>query len=230
VSRAVQSEPWAFGFFAGILVLLTAAIAIESGCYMPSPRWPVEQEQLAVEVNAFCVSSDPFGPTSTHVSMLKGSGAILSARRILTVQHVVNCDYLFDGHVEQAGGKRTRVRVVWQSKDLDLAVLEPVGADTFTDVDVPTVAKPVIGMHICAQTSVPLRWRVCGKVDLLDDLGTNSDVHFTGDDETDKVEHGNSGSPMYDDYGHLVCAVTRLSSKGGGWCTSVQPHRELLDR
>lgn len=227
VAKARETDPWAFGALAGLAVLLLAALALGTGCYLPSQRFPVDQASTAVKVDAFCLTSNPWGTHAVHLNMGFGSGAVLDSGHVVTAAHVPHCEYLTDLVVEMADGRMVRSRVAAESAEFDVAVLEPVGGDQYSEVDRPVLARVEMGMRVCAVHSSPSRGETCGFVDKIEGRGMDSTVHFKGD-SGDDIEHGNSGAPVYDDQGHLVCLVTRLSSMGGGWCTSLFEHKRLL--
>ena len=234
INRNQGTEPAAAGLLAGLMVLLFAAVAIGcgNGC-VPYSRLPgtvrthLQQLDTVVKVESLCITDDPF----TNGGVFKasggtGSGVILDARHVLTAAHVVDCSYLPDVHVITASGKRMRAVVTRENDQTDLALLELASADTFGDIAPPVIGpRPIVGDSICKLQAVPTRGGDCGPVtDLTAEPG--NDVQHGA-----RVEHGNSGGPVYDAEGRLVGITTQMllpDGAGGRFTSLIDRGQEML--
>lgn len=202
----VQNHPSAYGFLAGLLVLLLAALANASCCgtraitpfeeydnTLPR-RTPVQQYNAAVSVHTECGS---------------GSGVLISPTVVLTAHHVVSC------------GGRATLYIAVRTFDFKARVAIVELADEARDLVRLRLASPVdnvppvhirlamTGEKICAATAVPERAQRCGEAG-----GFSKTKREQGDLETDApVWYGNSGSGVYSSDGALVGLAVRLS-----WC------------
>jgi S1-C subfamily serine protease len=193
------------------------ALSLTLACALPQRqhgRTVAQQYSNAVQIAVAC-GEDLFG----------GSGVIVGPRTILTAYHVVACNnplvaVLAPGVKEQP----KTVKVLSYSESEDLALLElSSDAESFTNyLPVSYGPLPKLGDRVCGAHGVPKIGRVCGEVQPYADKP--GDIVFTG-----IVDHGNSGSGLYDSHGRLVGIITHLytCSNGqvcGGKATSLDGH------
>jgi len=228
-----QTEPFACGLFAGLLVLLIGLIA-NAGCYRDSKLDTVEAGpdftaywDAAVQITVHCVG--PNGEVAWY-----GSGVIISETSLLTAGHVAEqedpsdvCSFA----VETATGATYLVypMTVLASDAVDLARMEIISfTQKFYAPPVRFGAVPQMGDEVCTSVGYPRREQRCGLVMHPDDPPGDIRMDLT-------VEPGNSGSGLYDMSGYLVGIVVHTYPNRGngqyvsGGATSLAGHlQELL--
>ena len=202
--RSSETDPWAFGFLAGAIVLLIGLVAAGTGCahlFAPgSPRAVSVQESAAVRIDVFCFGSDPFSGNFT-ARMSGGSGVVVNPRTIFTAHHVVNCELTGLIRATTASGRRVHLHVDRTWPDDDVARLVVSGQDQLPVHSVLRGSTPDANDPVCSAVGAPFRGRFCGAFDR--DVGTRAgNLRFNG-----LVWKGNSGSGLYDDCGRLVGIV-----------------------
>lgn len=221
----VQNTPGSFGFLAGLLVLLLAAVANASCAHSSklTSRDVADRYIEAVEIGAMCVRADGM------IVGWNGSGVIVSRTRVLTAAHVADSRGMFCAFsAKTIDGKERMIQTDVSLPDLDLAAM------TIFDDEVPFDfsplaygAKPLLGDNVCAAVANPWRGHKCGEVQ--PDASTPGDIKFLI-----VVEPGNSGSGVYNDAGELVGIVTHRFFCGGsnqtcgGKAASLEGHVDVL--
>jgi S1-C subfamily serine protease len=195
----MRNEPTAYGFLAGMIVLLLGLVVANCSCYAGMrTRVRITQEySSAVEITVTCFNAD--ASTTTWF----GSGVIVDAAHVLTAGHVADArDAMCSYTVEAEDGKQRSMYVKTLLKDVDLARLElSISQEPFAAPPVRFGPKPLIGTQVCTATAHPHRMRKCGEVQPY--KWTPGDLVMTM-----VVEPGNSGSGLYDEEGQLVGIVT----------------------
>lgn len=136
-----------------------------------------------------------------------GSGVVVGPRHVLTALHVVDCPLIPTVRVHTHWGEDRVMRVSWEDRDRDLALLELVSASDF-ELDVaPPVVSPARtwGDAVTLVTTYPREFVRQGAV-----CATNLDRRaFEGADLCISADAtpGNSGSGVYDGLGRLVGIV-----------------------
>lgn len=198
-------------------LLLVACVHVQR--VPPKARDWRAQYAAAVSVESVCVSGDPFHDGGTiKVHAHAGSGVIV---HVLTALHVVECPYIANVVVVQADGKRLRMMVERERRDLDVARLVLASADSFAVLP-PVIAAPHISDAMCSAAVEPAREWSCGAVESLD--AVPGDIRTTG-----RTVRGNSGSGLYNSDGALVdIVVAKPRDSDGTYATSLWMHREVL--
>ena len=224
----IENKPSAYGFLAGLLVLLLAAFA-NASCAHASPltsRGLTARYAEAVEISAVCVREDG------AIGGWSGSGVIVSRTRILTAAHVAGSRGAFCVFsTKTIDGTERMVQPAVVLPDLDIASMTILDGETPFDFSpLAYGARPSLGDTVCAATAVPWRGHKCGEVQ--PDSSTPGDIKFFV-----VVEPGNSGSGLYNAAGELVGIVTHRFFCGGsnqtcgGKAASLAGHvDELLER
>jgi trypsin-like peptidase len=179
------------------------ALAVLVGCAPMATRTPLrdlsvaQQERQAVWIDVSCHSTDESWPSWA-------SGGIVSDRHVLTAKHVIDwCHGAVPEIWATVSGDRQRYRMAW-FRDLsgDQVLLERADAGRWSWAQRPRPAQVVIGDEICAETAAPLRRRKCGIV--AERYVRETDHHGTWTRYEYDTTPGNSGSLIYDRWGHLV--------------------------
>lgn len=225
----VENTPGAYGFLAGLLVLLLGMFANTSCAHTSklTSRGLTARYIDAVEIEAVCVKG------STAEGMLvgwHGSGVVVSRTRVLTANHVANMrDMTCVFQTKTIDGRTRMMQPLAAMPSLDLASLELVDGEKPFDASPVAYGKvPEVGDRVCAATGNPWRGHKCGEVQLPGNLP--GDVQFLI-----IVEPGNSGSGVYNDAGELIGIVThkftcsQSTQTCGGKAASLAGHvAELL--
>lgn len=199
-----RNDPWAYGFLAGLLVLLLAAFAnacvpsVDTRDEVLQPTRTVDQRmESAVAIYTECGS---------------GSGVLVDGLNVYTAFHVINCGDIDNGEIQPA-----KVIVIRTFHKLTRVVLD-VAADPGRDLarlrldeSVPDVVpvrvrRAVLEEDLCAYAAVPERAARCGSVDGFETPRRFGDVSV----RDANWWYGNSGSGVYGTDGTLIGIVTRL--------------------
>jgi len=224
----IQNTPSSYGLLAGLLVFLLGLLA-NASCAC-TPRLALAQlhdeYDAAVKIEAHCVVEKD-GVFS--MSGWYGSGVVVDQRHVLTAGHVATADeHEICSFVatDSAGTKRIIAPLVIDAK-LDLASMRlQDDQPDFAPTHVHFGIKPLRGSIVCASPAFPRSAHKCGEVQPY--------VEAPGDIVMGIiVEPGNSGSALYDEYGHLVGIVTHLLyCQNHQWCAgkaaSLQDHVKAL--
>ncbi len=168
-----------------IVIAATLSSCITDPHVEPPPAWTLQQQHDAT------VEIQPCG----------GSGALIGDRIVLTASHVA-CS---GATVTTADGVTLPTSLLWRDDDHDLALLTVPAAPSEAR-DHATVDETIAGDVVCAEVALPTRYRACGRVTDVRSIGT---PHGAVDLQISiGAVPGNSGSALYDDYGHLVGVVT----------------------
>lgn len=229
----IETKPSVCGFLAAIYFLFAVALCLSASCAYTirtpaTARHLKDQGAHTVKVEVFCIDKDPFIIGSVHMSGGHGSGVVIDNRHVLTAGHVIACQYLSDVHVVFENGKRYRVVVEKEWKTHDVARLELASADSFNPADSPQIAQiPLAGETLCSSTGYPERGGNCGPVTStgLDHCGNGwcYDTRFEA-----RSAPGNSGSPVYDEFGALVAILTGGSPSGFTVASSLWAIRDEI--
>lgn len=224
-NHGIENEPAAYGLLAGLAVLWIAMLAIAQGGCAHSHHLSLGEVQkrydAAVELTVSC-AADALGQSRGGF----GSGVIVSRDRLLTAAHMVGegCTYV----AEDARGELYLVRPLVVLEAFDLASMEIISPIAYFDFRGVTFGpRPRLGSTACAATAHPSRRHKCSEV--YPPRDTPGDIVLGA-----IVEHGNSGSGLYDDNGALVGIVVHLTTCAngqicGGHASSLEKHiKELL--
>jgi S1-C subfamily serine protease len=202
----VQNEPGAYGLLAGLLVLLLAAVATQTGCARPhlaqftTASQQYDREDATVKIETECG---------------QGSGVLINTRTVLTAHHVLDCDKS-DGKVQLV----VRVTIVTRLGTRINASFDALDAErdlARLRLETPVTGAPTLRMRParlgeieCATFATPIRTSKCGVFE------SRSNERYRGDIVLKhmSVWFGNSGSPVWDASNNLVGIVVRLS-----WCS-----------
>lgn len=195
----------------------------------PESRSQQAQKLTAVKIGTICVHKiDPDNDNNRDIySTWIGSGVIVDDYHVLTVNHVTDCS---DGatlgglYIRLYDGRVVGMKIAKSDKVADLALLERVNGDKIGIHVTPPVINMVTKHDIvCATTSFPDKAWSCGTV---------KDVTQDTVEISQNVEHGNSGSPMYNIQGNLVGIVTTLytcdNEPCGGAAVSLWDHVDMM--
>lgn len=228
----IENTPGAYGWLAGLLVLLLAAVA-NASCTHASPlmsRSLADRYVEAVEISAMCVQDD--GNGGGAIVGWGGSGVIVSRTRILTAAHVAATHGMFCVFsATTIDGKERMIQPAVVLPDFDLASMTILDdEEPFDFSPLAYGVKPTLGDTVCAAVAVPWRGHKCGEVQ--PDSTPPGDIKFFV-----VVEPGNSGSGLYNARGELVGIVThrffcnQSKQTCGGKAASLDGHvDELLGR
>lgn len=221
-----RNEPFAYGLFAGLLVLLLGVIVNSMACcYSKDVRHArvLQQYEASVEITVTCLKPD------MNVVGWFGSGVIIDNERVLTAGHVANAEGAMCSYqVETWRGEKRFMFVEKIDKATDLAVMRlSVAQEPLPNPHVRFGVEPRIGDIVCSAPSHPLHMRKCGEVQPY--TSVPGDIHFGA-----IVEPGNSGAGLYNEDGDLVGITVMLRRCANGqWCsglaTSLATHlKDLL--
>jgi S1-C subfamily serine protease len=220
----IENKPSAWGWLAGLLVLLLG-LAANASCAHTSvltSRGVVSRYVEAVEIEAMCIQG-----TTTEGALVgwHGSGVIVSSTRVLTANHVVAtrgmmCVFQVTSY---DGAERLAMPAV-VLPDFDLASLKLIENEKpFVPSPVGYGRVPDVGDTVCAATGNPWRGHKCAEVQPHGNLPGDIQMLII-------VEPGNSGSGLYNTDGELVGIVTHRFSCGqsnqtcGGKAASLEGH------
>ncbi len=180
-----------------LLVVLTGAVCCAT-VSIPDPRSPRDQYAAGVSITTSC----------DGVPKHTGTGSLVSDDRVLTALHVVHCDEGELSIVIDAGDGPVEAKLEIVMPMHDLARLRVTGNldKWFTPVQVGS--PPPIGAKVCWAAVVPRPTYRCGT---SQGLRAGTYIWIDG-----MVEHGNSGSPLYDASGKLVGVVQGAVACEGG--------------
>lgn len=220
----IENDPKAYGFLAGLLVLLLVTVA-NAGCVPVSAgRKPSIALEQAVKVTATCLDRVGNG------AVFFGSGVIVDKNTVLTAGHVA-ADPEGYACIRTVTMMNDHVYVVMPGKimrDRDLATLKLLFQDFDPTYPVIYGPPPAFGDRVCAMVSYPYWLYRCGEAQTFAEPPGDR-VH------TITVEPGNSGSGVYDSHGRLVGIIThRWSCFNGQLCggkfSTLEGHVEELLR
>ncbi len=193
------------------VIALTAAAC--GACAPPgyySSRAASAQHESSVVVLLACVAHTADG---VDVRMYHGSGTIVGAHEVITANHMTSCPT----QAGDADAPNALMAVSVDGEDRHAAtpdVLLPSSDVARLHVDDPLddgtnpVAigpMPLVGDVVCEAAATPDWTRRCGIVQPTAKEGRDGDIRVDF-----KVEHGNSGSGLYDSEGRLVGVVVML--------------------
>lgn len=214
------------------LVLCLAAIVVlacNPGCaFLTHARGPVEQYNSAVVIKVGCafeMPDNPLMPKTTIVAEGTGSGVVVGPHRVLSALHVSGCETDWPNPLDlskpiKLHGTLMYMRVVTGDKN-DPKEHHAEVVQRFPKRDIMTLhteddlgaymspiaigVDPEVGDTVCEASGSPTWTYRCGIVQPNLAAGRDGDIRFAF-----KVEHGNSGSGLYDAHGHLVGIVVML--------------------
>lgn len=210
-THRIQTKPGAYGFLAGLLVMLLGLVVNASCTHAADAR----------EVEVVTPMRTPAQRTESAVTIYttcgRGSGVLIDGRHVLTAQHVVNCEVWPKVEISEAivvqtvDGEAYVAQVEVDDGSRDLARLK-------LDMDIPDVAPVRFGFLekddvACAYTMVPERAVRCG---VVGSAGGKPRSHGDIKMRSGNFWFGNSGSGVYDDDGRLVGILVRLQ-----WCSDA---------
>lgn len=184
--------------------LVIAALALLTACsscaHFGSRRSAIQQHNAVVLIKTTCPDGN-----SHH-----GSGVLVSEDRVLTANHVAQCDmipgfglYADPTHLEVflSDDARSSATVELTIPGADVARLKLAKAipEYFSGVEIG--APPVVGDRICEVSAVPRILYRCGEAQ----QAASGRIAFGF-----MTEFGNSGSGVYNTKGQLVGIVTNL--------------------
>ncbi len=176
------------------------------GCFSSArPGRSLEAEySSAVAIKKTCIDTQ-----TGRLSGSYGSGVIVTDHMILTAAHVVNPHGMFctfEG-LDATGSTFTlHPAVVDYTADIAQMVTTKY---KFRYRPVSIGPVPELGAHVCVVTGFPNNYRRCGNIQPLGKVDPNLEIDMI-------VEHGNSGSGIYDDHGRLVGIAVALINCGNG--------------
>lgn len=159
-----------------------------------------------------------------------GSGVVVSANQVLTAAHVVTaqCERTVV-YASQPDNIGRRMRIELISLTADVARLRIADDGEFADLTPSRIAPPTHGEFVCISTGVPRRDIHCGALEERFDKRMSGDLSISI-----PVEHGNSGSGLYDRRGRLLGIVTEQRRNAndqsvGGLATAIAGREWLLN-
>ncbi len=185
------------------VILAIGLITSHCSCNRPPTNTPVglktrsikQQHEAAVVIEVLCKT-----PTGLKFGFI-GSGVIASPTQVLTAGHVIddpNCIY----SALDVRKKHHPLTVEVLQKDLDVArLVSTVPFETYTPIEISGPPEP--GERLCVVTWYPQPSRFCGDYYALSSNGGEANLMWDG-----RVYPGNSGSAIYDDWGHLIGITT----------------------
>jgi S1-C subfamily serine protease len=218
----IETKPWAAGLLAALLYLVAATVVLSVGCVplRQVPRTTRGQYEAAVRIDVVCI-------TEKGGYMAGGSGVIVDSRHVLTAAHVAADDGFCAFDVTAFDGSRRSMYVKTRLPGVDLASLEiSTGVEPFTLPDMAFGPRPDIGERVCAATALPRFSHKCGEVEPYEKPPGDISLMMI-------VDHGNSGSGLYDERGQLIGIVIALvQCSNGQYCegraASLEGHIEDL--
>lgn len=208
--RSVLAFAVLMAVFWGGVILLGMCSSCAPRMASASPRSIDEQAELTVKVEGPCGD---------------GSGVIVAPDRILTAKHLTEC-------VVGAGpggpiviSQPSTIYTITLADggtryaSLDVAIAEDIARLKLTEGTMPgrppRVGRGTVGDRVCAVTGHPARGRTCGTLTEIKPGSPVGGLEFTAG-----VRPGNSGSPLYDDWGRLLGIVVwcKLDRPGGSAC------------
>lgn len=133
------------------------------------------------------------------------SGVLVSDHQVVTAAHCADEDAII--MAERSDGTRAFFSVEVIVPGLDMVRLETIPG-TFGDPPARVnVVAPELGQRVCIAAAVPRHDHKCGEVQRVVSGGFYHSAI---------TEHGNSGSAIYDDLGHLVGIVSTLYTAANG--------------
>jgi hypothetical protein len=198
-----KHERWRFALVVTVLALIAAFCA---GCiHFANTRTPTEQHNMDVIIEQGCMGEID---GQAFITGGKGSGVIVGRHHVLTAMHMAECqlgqlEYL---NINTGDGREHRAEVEFTLPDRDVMRLRT--ADDLTDkyfVPIEIGPKPDIGATVCEASATPVWTYRCGVAEPIAFGGRNGDIRVDF-----KVEHGNSGSGLYDAQGRLVGIIVML--------------------
>lgn len=192
------------GLYIGVAITLIGLIS-QCSCSRPptNPNPPAklktrsikEQHEAAVVIEVLCKT-----PTGLKFGYI-GSGVITGPTQVLTAGHVIDdpdCIY----SAQDANKKHHPLTLEIWKKDLDVARLgSSVPFEPYSPIEISD--PPEVGARLCVVTWYPQPSRFCGDYYALSTNGGVANLMWDG-----RVFGGNSGSAIYDDWGHLVGITT----------------------
>ncbi len=182
-----------------MLTMCGSCAAVPKGTARPTS---FAQIDATVKIRTWCIDDTQL--PAIKLSAAGGSGVAIDGHRVLTAQHVIDCDEGWSAiTVEMPDGRRFGANVARKyGTDVDIAELR-----VEEDLGVPLAAiarrDPNLGDEVCISTAVPERTWQCGKVTKYGDPPGNMR-------HTIPVQRGNSGSGLYNSAGQLVGIITHL--------------------
>lgn len=193
-----------------IAVLVLSVLATCASCasaLMPDRlRSPSAQWDASVLIQVSCIPG---------IVTQYGSGVVVSKDRVLTAMHVVKCDMGLDPTVTIDPGDGTdrdaTVEVLLPDDDIARLRVSADLSDYFHPVEIGP--HPAAGERACWTALAPRPTLRCGTTQ------PESAYEMSGIFVDGFVEHGNSGSGMYDSRGRLVgIVVSTLTCQTGVYC------------
>jgi hypothetical protein len=183
-----------------IATIFTFLAACSSCAHYGSRRSPIEQHNAVVMIRTTC----PDG--NTH----RGSGVLVSEDRVLTANHVAQCDMLpgfglfadpvkLEVFLSDDVSSAATVELVVPKADMARLKLEKAVPEFFSDIEIGP--PPVVGDRVCEVSAVPRMLYRCGEAQ----VARSGRIAFGF-----MTEFGNSGSGIYNSDGQLVGIVTNL--------------------
>ncbi len=217
-----STEPMAFGFLAGALVLILGLYA--SACNPPHyPHETATRDLAAQYASAVAITANCLELSTGTVGGWYGSGVIVNDHTVLTAGHVVEAEgYLCTWEGVLSDGTKVELKPGYVDHDADLAAMH--SSTKMKALPVSYAGMPPLGSEVCESASHPKVVHRCGEVEPSEEGYIVTDM---------LVDHGNSGAGVYDEDGHLVGITTRLVMCGnrqycGGWIAKLDGHLELL--
>lgn len=163
---------------------------------------------------------NPYLPKATIIMEGSGSGVVVGRHRVLSALHVAECEtdfpmplgqpmklrgVLMFMNIDSGDGKEHRAEVAQRFPARD--VMSVSVADDLGEYMTPIAIgpEPEVGDKVCEASGSPIWTYRCGLVQPNLTVGRDGDIRFEF-----KVEHGNSGSGLYDARGRLVGIVVML--------------------
>lgn len=189
----VRNDSNAYGFLAGLLVLLLGLLVADSGCVPNNLRSVKEQYYTAVEIEVTCLD-----PATMSGSIGYGSGVVVDSTHVLTAGHMTSDPGLCVYKTTDILGTVRYMFVLHVLKDVDLASLAlSIAQPEFPVSGVAYGPRPDITSTVCVLPANPRREHKCGEVFPYAKPPGDLVVGMV-------IEPGNSGSGVYDQRGRLV--------------------------
>lgn len=188
-----------------LLVLSVASLfLVSTGCTQPQSPRSIRSEYLsAVAIEKTCINT-----RTGKISGSYGSGVVIAPNMILTAAHVVDphgMTCLFAGL-----DSRNRMYALSVGRtDYTADVAQLVSSKPFLYTPISIAEPPSLGAPVCVVTGFPGRYRRCGTMQPSNESTPDLEMDIV-------VEHGNSGSGMYDSEGHLIGIAVALTNCNNG--------------